>query len=299
MRLKLRHLEVFEALFEAGSVSQAADRLNLSQPAVSVALGKLETDLGFRLFHRERGFFAPTNEALLLRDDMQRGMAAITRLKARAEQVRDGVSGQISIATNGVLAMNFLPRLIAEFHRDHPGARIDLHIDTSRRIASMVSNRQIDIGFIDLPVPVAGLKAEVFRLDCVCIFREDDPLAARDEVTPADLESRKVIAITGDHIVDQQLQRAMVDAGLGLDQPVAACYFAIARNLVAAGDGVALVDPINGKAALNDGVVWRPFRPTIVHELPMLTHRSHPLSITGARFCDRIRTALNRYGTSA
>ena len=60
MPLKIRHLEVFDALVEAGSVSRAADRLNLTQPAVSIALSKLEADLGFRLFHRERGYFAPT-----------------------------------------------------------------------------------------------------------------------------------------------------------------------------------------------------------------------------------------------
>ena len=74
MHIKLRHLEVVNALFEAGSVARAAERLNLSQPAVSIALCNLEDQTGFRLFHRDRGFFAPTNEALLLRDEVQQGM---------------------------------------------------------------------------------------------------------------------------------------------------------------------------------------------------------------------------------
>ena len=298
MRLKLRHLEVFNALYDAGSVSRAAERLNLSQPAVSVALGNLEEELGFRLFHRERGFFAPTTEAALLHENVVQGVAALARLEQKAEDVRTGAAGRVSVATNGVLALNFLPRVIAEFQREFPGAQIDVQIESSRQIATLVGNRQTDIGFIDMPVPVAGLKAEIYRLECVCIMPKRDELASFDVITPQQLAQRKVIAITGDHAVDQRLRRVMVDAGLSLDQPTSSCYFAIARNLVAAGDGVALVDPINGKAKLKDGVVWRPFKPTILHELPMITHKDRPLSITADRFRQRLHEKLRAFHQS-
>ena len=299
MRLKRRHLDVFNALYDAGSVSRAAERLNLSQPAVSVALGNLEAELGFRLFHRERGFFAPTSEAALLHDNVQQGVAALARLEQRADEVRSGATGRVSVATNGVLALNFLPRIIADFQREHPGAHIDLRIETSRQIATLVGNRQTDIGFIDMPVPVAGLQAHIFQFECVCILPDTDPLAGNTTITPQDFQHRKVVAITGDHIVDQQLRRVMVDAGIGLDQPVSSCYFAIARNLVAAGDCLAIVDPINGKADLGDGVTWRPFRPVITHELPMITHKDRPLSITADRFRAHIARELSTHDQSS
>ena len=95
------------------------------------------------------------------------------------------------------------------------------------------------------------------------------------------------------------MQRVMAGAGLSLGQSVNGCYFAIVRNLVAAGGGVAIVDPINGKAHLDDGVVWRPFSPRIVHELPLLTHKDRPLSITASRFNDYIRDALKPYEIEA
>ncbi|MFK7939192.1 MAG: LysR family transcriptional regulator [Roseovarius sp.] len=299
MRLKLRHLEVFNALYDAGSVSRAAERLNLSQPAVSVALGNLEDTLGFRLFHRERGFFAPTSEAALLYDNVQQGVAALARLEQRADEVRTGASGRVAVATNGVLAMNFLPRVIAAFRREYPGAHIDVRVESSRQIATLVGNRQMDIGFIDMPVPVAGLKAEVHQLECVCICGHDDRLAQLSEVTPADLAHRQVIGITGDHVVDQQLRSAMVEAGHELEQPVTSCYFAVARNMVAAGDGVAVVDPINGQTDLGDGVVWRPFRPQIVHDLPVIIHKDRPLSITASRFNSFVKEALKPYEMTA
>ena len=124
MQIKLRHLEVFHALIEAGSVSRAAQRLNLTQPAVSIALGNLESDLGFRLFHRDRGFFALTREGSLRQAEVAQSLLALSRITQRAHDIRTGSAGGTSIATNGVMAMNFLPHLIANFHTEIPNTRV-------------------------------------------------------------------------------------------------------------------------------------------------------------------------------
>ncbi|MEO0752089.1 MAG: LysR substrate-binding domain-containing protein [Pseudomonadota bacterium] len=292
MHIKLRHLEVFNALFEAGSVSRAADRLSLSQPAVSIALGNLEDQMGFRLFHRDRGFFAPTNEALLLHDEVQQGITALARVDKRAEEIRSGATGAISVATNGAMSLNFLPQVIAAFQSDYPETRVELRVHSSRRIAAWVGSRQIDIGLTDAPVPVAGLEAELFDMECVCIMRADDPLAGCETVTPADLHDRAVIAVTGDHSVDRQLAAVMAQAGAKLRHTASSYYYAIARNMVAAGQYVSVIDPINGKATLSDGVIWRPFAPRIVHELAVVTSRGQPMGIAAGHFKDRIRDSL-------
>ena len=295
MHIKLRHLEVFNALFDAGSVSRAAERLNLSQPAVSIALGKLEAELGFHLFHRDRGYFAPTNEAHLLHDEVQQGIAALARVGQRATEIRSGATGAINIATNGALSYNFLPQIIADFQRDFPDTHVELRVHSSRRVAAWVSSRQIDIGLIDAPVPVAGLEAEMFEFECVCVMREDDPLSRCETVTAGDLEGRPMIAVTGDHIVDRQLEALMSQAGATLRYSASSYFYAIARNMVAAGNYVSVIDPINGKAALNDGVVWRPISPRIVHESAMITSRGRPLGIAVVKFKDRIRKSIMQY----
>ncbi|WP_299849857.1 LysR substrate-binding domain-containing protein [uncultured Roseovarius sp.] len=295
MRLKLRHLEVFSALFDAGSVSRAAQRLNLSQPAVSVALGNLEAELGFRLFHRDRGFFAPTNEAILLYEEVQQGITALARVEQRANEIRSGATAGISVATNGAMSYNFLPKVIAEFQRDYPGTHVELRVHSSRRIASWVGSRQIDIGLIDAPVPVAGLSTKLVRMECVCIMRNEDPLAKLDVITPKDLNDRPVIAVTGDHSIDRQLAEIMSNAEAPLTYNASSYFYAIARNLVAAGDSISIIDPVNGKAPLGDGVVWRPFMPTIIHELAMITNRGQPTGIAASLFQTRISEELMHY----
>jgi DNA-binding transcriptional LysR family regulator len=167
MQVKQRHLEVFEAILAAGSISRAASQLNISQPAVSIALANLEELCRFKLFKRDRGFFAPTREALLLQDEIAQGLLALTRVSQRVSEIHAGTTGSIRIATNGAMAVHFLPPLIAAYHREHSDVSIDIIVRSSRQVADWVSRRQIDIGLIDTPVPVAGLNAELYNLECV------------------------------------------------------------------------------------------------------------------------------------
>ena len=295
MKLKMRHLDVFDALFNSGSVSRAAQRLNLTQPAVSLALSSLEKQLGFTLFHRERGFFAPTNEALMLYEEVQKSMDALSRLNERADGIRSGKAGAIRIGTNGTLAFHFLPRLIYEFQREYPDVYIDIKLQASRQISSWVASRQIDIGLIDTPVPVVDLNAHIYALKCVCIMHADDPLSQLTTIHPKHLDKRQIVAITGSHNVDRQLQTIMSKAEIELNYKVSCFYFSLARRLVASGEYLALVDPINGSASMADDVISRPFHPSVFHELAVITSRKVKPDKIESQFLKIINDRLSAY----
>jgi DNA-binding transcriptional LysR family regulator len=292
MHITLRHLQVFEAVMEAGSISRAAEMLNLSQPAVSIGLSKFEHELGFRLFHRTKGYFAPTSEALLLHLEAERSLLSIERIQGRAREIRAGGVGAVSIASNGACAINLLPWVIAEFQQDHPEVRIDLKVRSSRKIASWVAGRQVDIGLIDAPVPIPGLNADIIRTPCVCILQETDPLCRENRIAPEHLAGRSVISITGDHSIDRQLDRLCAERGVTIERRVSSSFFAIARNLVRAGAGVAMVDAVNGKADLGDGVTWRKFEPAIYFELALIITPEPELPEAATAFLSILCTKL-------
>lgn len=294
MQIKQRHLEVFDAIIAAGSISRAAAQLNLSQPAVSIALANFEESIGFKLFQRDRGFFAPTREALLLQDDMAQGLLALSRVSQRISEIRAGSTGSVRIATNGAMAIHFLPPLIAAYQRDHSDVNIDILVRSSRQVAEWVSSRQIDIGLIDTPVPVAGLNATLFSLECVCVMHQDDPLATKDIIHPADLAGRSIVSVTGQHMVDRQLDTSLTTAGVTVERHISSYFFAIARNIIAVGNEIAIIDPTNGKANLNDGVTWRPFAPRIDHELAIITPSDQPLGQAAGGLYDLIIQSLQK-----
>lgn len=293
LRIKIRQLEVFSALMESGSVSGAAEQLSLSQPAISIALSNLEAEIGFRLFHRRKGFFAPTTEANLLHAETEQGLLAFTRVERCANDIAEGTVGSITIASNGAAGINLLPKLIADFRKQHPGINIDLKIRSSRKIATWVSGRHVDIGLVDAPVPVSGLTSEHFNYPCVCIMQKTDELTKHTIITPELLNGRAIIGITGEHEIDRELDRILAESTITADRRVTGSYFAIIRNMVREGAGIALVDAINGRMDLTDGVVWRDFQPTINFKLALLTQADVINSKPVELFLEQLRIGMS------
>lgn len=123
-------------------------------------------------------------------------------------------------------------------------------------------------------------------------MREDEPLAAESVIRPEQLADRSVIAITGDHPIDLRLDALVAEAGVTIRRNVSSAYFAIARNLVRAGAGVALVDAVNGAAPLDDGIVARPFEPRIDFDLDLIRPRAHEARAIIDHLYHRIRERL-------
>jgi hypothetical protein len=90
--------------------------------------------------------------------------------------------------------------------------------------------------------------------------------------------------------VDSVLSQARID----VKRSVSSAYFAIARNLVAAGGNLSIIDPINGKARLSDGVLWKPFEPLVEHELAIIVARERLSSRSTDTMYEMIKTAVQQ-----
>lgn len=292
MHLKLRHLEVFHAVMEEGSVSKAADRLYLTQPAISIALSRLEAMLGYPLFHRSKGHFMPRPEAYLLHADAELSIMAVEQFANRARQIKQGGTGLIRVGAIGAAAFGLLPRLVALYAAENPLVEIDLQVRSSTRISYLVGNGQIDIGLVEAPTAAPSLDAEQFPLPCVCILPDSSALAQGEVITPADLKDQRLIGIQESNQVDRQLRNVCAEAGVDIHCAVHGFFFAVVRRMVAEGAGIAIVDALNGCQDLNDGVTWRPFTPSIHYQIATITKSGADLSVPAQAFLHRIRHDL-------
>lgn len=117
--MELKHITVFCALYEAGSINRAAQRLNISQPSVSVLIRKLENELGKTLFDRHATGSLPTFEAKILYSHFQRVLADIDAAKKSITGELNDVRGSLRVGlaptvTKGVLA-GFLPQFLDDY----------------------------------------------------------------------------------------------------------------------------------------------------------------------------------------
>lgn len=294
MNLKQRHIEVFHAVMEEGSITKAAYRLNLSQPAVSIALTNLEEAIGYSLFHRAKGHFSPRPEAFQLAADAEMSVMAMERFENRAKLIGKGGEGYIRIGSFGGPAFSVLPRYMSHFAEHNPLVGVDLQVRSSAQIAHLVRNGQLDLGLIEAPVAAGGVTAQEFESPCVCIMPQDAPLASRSTVGPKDLVGQRLIGIESTNQVERALVKICSEAGVEIQLSMRGYFFAVVRRMVAEGGGIAIVDAFNGLQDLGDGIVARPFSPKVVHRLALITNADASLSLPTQRFADGLVQVLAR-----
>ena len=125
--MNLRQIEAFKAVIESGTVTQAAERLAISQPAVSKLLQSFERGSGLTLFTREKGRLSPTTEARLLYEEVERIFQGAGRVRQAADEIRSLKRGLLSIGVMPALSVGFAQEILARLHVSQPGVSVNLH----------------------------------------------------------------------------------------------------------------------------------------------------------------------------
>lgn len=149
--MTLEQLRTFLWVAKLNGVRRAADRLNLSQPAVSTRLATLESQLGKALFERQPGGLVLTREGQSLLTYAEQMLFVEEEIR---RQVADptGMSGLFRLGASETIAQSWLPAFIKEFSVTFPNVRLDLTVDISQNLRAMVLQRQVDLAFLMGPV---------------------------------------------------------------------------------------------------------------------------------------------------
>ena len=147
--MDFRQLRYFVTVAEELSFSNAARRLNMSQPPLSLQIKTLEENLGATLFERDNRNVALTEAGAVLLRHAYRTLEQLEKTEHAVKQVIDGKAGEIRIAfTASVPMFDAFPRLLHEFRQAFPGARADLiHLSTGSQLKAL-NEGAIDVGFL-------------------------------------------------------------------------------------------------------------------------------------------------------
>lgn len=291
----LRELEVLRALVETGTTTVAAQRLGLSQPSVSRALGQLEDRLGRPLFERRGGRLAPNADALAISDELGPVFAALERIENRASVARRSQTGTLRIAAPPTIAHRFLPSRVALFVRDNPGLEIVFDVLSSDALVTAVAEGRHDVALTDSAPSHEGVRTELLlATEAVCLMPARHPLAGRDVIRPSDLEGEPFVALTRRHsgriACDRVFERAGVRRAFVLETATAVSAVEFVRE----GLGVALANPFPIVHQLGRGVVARAFAPSIPYRTSFLMATGRAPSAAVRAFIAMMRATLDR-----
>lgn len=215
--MELRHLEVFVAVAQERSFSQAADRLHVVQSAVSASVRKLETELGVELLHRTSRRVELTDAGAEVLPAALATLAAAQTTRDAADQVRGGLRGTVRLGIMQVQrGKGFrVARLLAAFRAEHPGVRVVPQLRGSAIQAADVRDGRLDLAIVGLPDGrLDGLRVDpLTREPLVLAVSAGHRLARRSSVSLAELDGERFAEVPPGW-ARAVTDRAFADAGL-------------------------------------------------------------------------------------
>ena len=259
MLMDTRQLAAFCAVVERKSFSQAAERLGVTQPAVSLQIRSLEQRLGTRLLDRSGRRVEPTEAGLRL-------YATAQKLLALEEQLLEDVAGDSEAELGGTLELGastgpggaVVPVLLCEFRELHPELHIRLSVSDTQTVVDQVADRELELGIVGAARRHRGVVFEPFFRDEVVLACPPGHRFAGKTVSLDDLRDERLIVMQEGAGVRQVIEEELRSAGvrlrelgvrteLGLQESV--------RSAVAAGHGVTFISRTALESDLASGAI--------------------------------------------
>jgi DNA-binding transcriptional LysR family regulator len=232
-------LNTFITAAETESFSLTAERLYLTQPAVSKRIAALEDELGARLFDRigRRVSLTEAGRALLVRakiilQDIEDSRRLITNLSGI-------VAGQLSIGTSHHIGLHRLPPVLRQYSARYPEVELDLHFMDSEAACRAVLAGDLELGIVTLPPqPLAELESEIIWPDPLAIvIGHDHPLGIAKRITLAQLADYPAILPAQGTYTRELLETRLLPSGVTLKVGMTTNYLETIKMMVSVGLG--------------------------------------------------------------
>jgi DNA-binding transcriptional LysR family regulator len=213
--MDLTLLRSFLAIAETGAITEAAEHIGITQPALSRRLQQLEDHLGVSLLVRGRKGTALTETGRLVQSEAQGIVARYERMQEMVSSHRRLEGGSVRIGGGATAVSYVLPEAIAAFQAAHPQVRFQMREAGSSEIADDVVCGRLELGVVTLPVRERELQITPLTTDhIVLVARRDHPLAQRRQVRIDDLADQAFVAFEAGSALHQIIDGKLRDAGV-------------------------------------------------------------------------------------
>ncbi len=187
-------LKAVATIAECSSVTKAAERLGLTQPALSYQIKQLERAVGAPLFERTRRGMMPTAVGERLVRAALAVRLEIERAERELELLENGADGRLRISSECFTTYHWLAGVLAAFRKAYPGVQVEVNVDASRRPLEALRGGQVDVVLTTEPPDDQTFTVDgLFDDEMVAVMPPDHPLAARRYLRPKDFADQSVL----------------------------------------------------------------------------------------------------------
>lgn len=283
----MRSLEAFRHVFDTGSVTRAAERLGVSQPAISQTLASLEKAIGTKLFDRSGARrLAPTPEARLMYPACCAALEALERFELAARDVSGG--GRVTIGVTPAIALGFAHDAIERLRATFPLIHVHLDPRYAPLLEAPLAAGEMDLAISGAPAVTDKVESEfLISLPAVVVVPSTHRLAGRGGVAPADLDGEAMAVVHRQSSYRPSINATFAAAGCPLAPAVEAPGFTLC-DFVERGQGIGVMSAISAWRYRERALAIIPLVPHVPCDLYALRRRGTALHPFCAAFRDEI-----------
>ncbi|HEX7867648.1 MAG TPA: LysR family transcriptional regulator [Variovorax sp.] len=290
----IRQLRAFLAVYQLKKLSAAAQRLFVTQSAVSMLIRQLEEGLDTRLFDRTTRSLKATAAAEQMMVTVERILRDVDSLSNDFRELAALERGRVTLAITPTLAAFLLPDAIRAFNEQHPGVRVLVNDCAPDQFISRILGEHVDFGIGTPERP--GPEVEVQRLmrdHLAVVCRDDHPLAKARVVRWSDLGGHPVITVRPGYGVRPLIDGTAAEAGVALDVVNEVSFLSTAIWMTAAGMGASIMPSAFARAEADPSLVIKVLSsPRVSRDISIVTKRGHSLSAAARAFIEALKRSL-------
>lgn len=241
--MTLTELRYVVALAQERHFGRAAQKCFVTQPTLSLALAKLEDELGVRLFERNKNEVLVTTRGQAIVEQAKRVLDEVRRLQSVARGGQDQLSGALRLGAIPTIGPYLLPDLVPILRKRAPDMPLVIEENLTGNLAPMLRAGELDVAIIALPFSVPGVKTEVvYEEPFSVVVPEGHPWAGRKALKPGELNGESLLVLNNGHCFrDQVLEACPGQPNTALPEGRAGSSLETIRNMVASGLGVSVL----------------------------------------------------------
>jgi DNA-binding transcriptional LysR family regulator len=288
---------LFRLVVTTGSLSSAAERMNLSAAAASRLIGLLESETRLRLFNRSRRRLMLTPQGEHFYRETEHILAGFDEIPRIVGDIRSRAQSQLRLVTGPRVGQGLVSPALALFRRSHPDVRVSVDMQSRFGIDDTVGTRLYDVGIISLPVSHPHVEIEnhpLFRVRVEAMLPQGHRLAAKASLSADDLDGEPLIGLWQGQRWRSQVDDFFGAGGVRPNYVVETRSSLMACQLARDGVGVAMLDRVCAQAVDLRGLVMRPLAPERWILFGYVHQARQPLGANAAAFLDCMRQVLER-----
>ncbi len=240
--MELRQLEYFQMASRLRNITRAAERLRVSQPNITVAIKKLEAELGIQLFDRSQKQLSLTPEGAVFLNRIELALRNIQDAVLEVNDYKQLQKGTIKIGIPPMMGAYLFPKIFSSFQKRYSHLEIFLHEEASMSIREQLERDELDFGIIIISGASQSLQLlPMSRNQIVCCVPETSPLAKKKALSLQDVADSSMVMLKEGSFLRQLILSKLEDEGVKPNIVLESNQVGTLKGLVASGVGLAFL----------------------------------------------------------